>query len=80
MQLGVSEKEHVVGGHGKKVQHQIRGVDRENTTVICTICADGTSIPPMVIFKGTTFRVKWLEQNNPLGSSCGILIYSHNYI
>ena len=56
----------MVARKGKKVQHQIREVDRENTTVICTICADGTSIPPLVIFKGTAFRVKWLEQNNPL--------------
>lgn len=63
---GVAEKELVFARPGKKVQHQIRGVDRENTTAIHTICADGTFLAPLVIFKGTAFKVKWLEQENPL--------------
>ncbi|KAH9165070.1 hypothetical protein EDB89DRAFT_1858704, partial [Lactarius sanguifluus] len=39
--------------------------NRENITVLPTICADGTTLPPTVIYKGESFQVKWL-QNNPL--------------
>jgi hypothetical protein len=36
---------------------------------MCTICADGTALPPMVIFKGEYFLEKWL-QNNPICAMC----------
>jgi hypothetical protein len=52
------EKEVVVGEYGRKVQHEIREVDRENTTVICTICADRTSLAPFVIFKAKGYQVR----------------------
>lgn len=65
---GVGEKERVIGSKGKKVQHQQRSGTRETITVIPTICADGTSIPPAVIFKGEAFQVKW-RQDNPLNAS-----------
>lgn len=64
----MGQKERVIGEKGKSVQHQVRGGSRENITAIPTICADGTSIPPLVIFKGKAFQVKWL-QNNPLNAS-----------
>jgi len=57
-------RERVIGPAGKSVQHRQEDGSRENTTVIVTICADGTSIPPAVIFKGQAFQVKW-DQNNP---------------
>jgi hypothetical protein len=60
--------ERVVGGPGKKVQHQQGDGNRENTTVIVSICADGTSLPPAAIFKGQAFLVKW-HQNNPANAS-----------
>ena len=65
---GVGLKERVIGRRGKKVQHQQRGGNRETITVIPTICADGTSIPPAVIFKGKSYQVRW-KQNNPLHAS-----------
>ena len=40
----------------------------ENITVIVTICADGTSLPPAVLFKGQAFQVKW-AQDNPTKAS-----------
>lgn len=64
----LGQKERVIGAKGKSVQHQVRGGSRENITAIPTICADGTSIAPLVIFKGKAFQVKWL-QNNPLNAS-----------
>ncbi|RPD71538.1 CENP-B protein, partial [Lentinus tigrinus ALCF2SS1-7] len=66
----LGQKERVIGGKGKTVQHQVRDGNRENITVIPTICADGTAIPPLVIFKGKAFQVKW-SQDNPLNASIG---------
>lgn len=36
---------------------------RENTTVMVTICADGTSLKPLVIFKGKNYQVDWVQEN-----------------
>lgn len=61
-------KERVIGARDAKVQHQQTGGSRENTTVIATICADGTALAPTVIFKGKKFKPEWME-NNPLKAS-----------
>jgi hypothetical protein len=57
-------RERVIGAKEKSTQHQQGDGGRENTTVIVTICADGTSLKPAVIFKGQVFQVKW-DQENP---------------
>jgi len=62
---GHGEKEHVFGLCMKEVPYQQHLGTCKNITVICTICADGSTIPPAVIFKGSTYNVKWGE-NNPL--------------
>ena len=67
IQTAAAVKEHVIRSQGKTTQHQRREGTRENITVIVTICADSTSIPPAVIFKGQAFLAKW-EQENPLGA------------
>ena len=66
-QKGVGQKEWVFEAAGKKTQHQQRSRDRENITVIVTICGDGTAPSPMVIFKGEGFQVRW-KQDNPLNA------------
>lgn len=53
----------VVGCHGTKTQHKQGGANRENVTAMVTICADGTTIQPTVIFKGANFMRKWNEEN-----------------
>lgn len=64
-----SERERVITSRKQKgPQYQQRAGTRENTTVIVTICADGTSIPPTVIFKGAAYQVSWGE-DNPLNAS-----------
>ncbi len=68
IQQGVGVKERVLGPAGQKVQYQQRSGDRENITVIATICADGTSLPPAVVFKGDAYQVNW-KQDNPLKAS-----------
>lgn len=65
---GQSVRQRVIGAKGKNVQHQQRGGNRENITVLVTISADGTSLPPTVIYKGQHFLVSW-RQNNPLNAS-----------
>ena len=62
------EKERVIGGKGKSIQHQARNGTKENITVMVTICADGSAIPPAVIFKGQAYQVNW-KQNNPANAS-----------
>lgn len=68
IQTGAAVQERVIAPKGKIVQHQARGGNRENITVIVTICADGSSIAPAVIFKGQSFLSSW-EQDNPLNAS-----------
>ena len=67
-QSGIGVREWVYGPAGKKLQTKQRSGGRENTTAIVTICADGTSLPPGIIFKGEGFQVSW-RQNNPLNTS-----------
>jgi hypothetical protein len=57
MPLG-GTKQRVIGASGKMAQHQQGDGWHENTTVIVTICADGSSLKPSVIFKGQVFQVK----------------------
>ena len=68
IQEGIGSKEWVYGDPSKKFQHQQHSGGRENITVIVTICADGTSLPPAVIFKGENFQASW-KQDNPLKAS-----------
>ena len=55
--------EHVCGSRGTKTQHKQGGADHENVTAIVTICADGTTLQPTIIFKGQNFMTKWTENN-----------------
>jgi len=65
---GDPHTERVIGRRGTKVQHKQTEGDRENTTVLVTICADGTSLCSTIIFKGKNFMTKW-NDNNPLQAS-----------
>ncbi len=56
-------KTRVVGGRGTKTQHKQGGADRENVTAVVTICADGTTVKPMIIYKGKNFMQKWNNNN-----------------
>lgn len=72
---GGGEREYVFGARQKATPYQQRSGTRENITVIVTICADGTSTPPAVIFKGKAYQPDWAD-NNPLNASFVILFYS----
>lgn len=53
----------VVGRKDTKIQHIQRGGNRENVTVMVTICADGTTVCPTVLFKGKRMYQHWSEHN-----------------
>lgn len=61
-------KERVMGSRKPGPQYQQRDGIRENITVIVTVCADGTTTPPAVIYKGQGYQVKW-KQDNPANAS-----------
>lgn len=70
-----------VGRRETTVQHQIGGADRENVTVIVTFCADGTKLPPSIIFKGKQMRTEW-HKGNTVGASSVFtrIILSYAYL
>jgi hypothetical protein len=61
-------KRKVVGGAGKKTQHQVGDGGHENITVILTIGATGAALRPSVVFKGQAYNVRW-DQENPMNVS-----------
>ena len=48
-----------IGSVGKKTIHVVCGANRENTTVLAVCCADGTALPPVVVFKGKHMQSTW---------------------
>ena len=42
---------------------QRHNTNRENVTAIVTICADGTTLQPTIVFKGKNFMKKWGTNN-----------------
>jgi hypothetical protein len=55
--------EHVVGCRGSKLQHKTRSTNCKNVIVLVTICADGTTLKPTIIFKGHQILKKWGDNN-----------------
>jgi hypothetical protein len=66
---GVAQKERAIGPRGRNTQHQICIENRENTTVIVTICADGHALDPILVMKGQGFGVRWADQENEINAS-----------
>lgn len=53
----------VVGRRGTKTQHKQGTANRENVTVLVTVCADGTMVKPCIIFKGQNIQGGWGNDN-----------------
>lgn len=64
---GQGECEFVFSPRTKAAPYQQHSGLHESITVIVTICADGSTTPPAVIFKGSAYNVKWGD-NNPLNA------------
>ncbi|KAH7875577.1 uncharacterized protein C8R40DRAFT_1102417 [Lentinula edodes] len=56
-------KERVAGARGTKTQHRQGGANWENITSVVTICADGTTLRPTVIYKGQKLYTRWTKDN-----------------
>ncbi|EGO30778.1 hypothetical protein SERLADRAFT_404796 [Serpula lacrymans var. lacrymans S7.9] len=67
-QPGNGRKQRVIGPAQMKMQHQQRDGNRKNITMMVTICADGGSIAPTIIYKGKSFLTNW-HQDNTLKAS-----------
>jgi len=76
---GQGEHEFVFGPHGKSFPYQQCSGTHENITVIVTICTNGTTTPPAIIFKGKAYNVKWGE-DNPLNALYKIFHYFYLYL
>ena len=53
----------VIAGKGKSIQYEQGGSTKQTTTVLATICADGSALPPNVIFKAARFVPEWFDDN-----------------
>lgn len=56
-------RQRVLGRRGTKTQHKQGNANRENVTAIVTICGDGSTLKPTIIFKGKNFMSKWGQNN-----------------
>ena len=66
--LGCGKKTRVISPTGGKTQKTQCDGNKGNVTIMATICANGTTVPPVVIFKGQYFLEKW-HQDNPIGAA-----------
>jgi hypothetical protein len=66
--LGVGKKVKVLVDRNQQTIKRIEDGSRELVTVLETICADGTALPPSFVFKGVKRDLEW-GRNNPLDAS-----------
>lgn len=62
-QLANDARVRCIGRTEKKMQSRQGGASREIITSLVTICADGTCLKPLVIFKGQYIMQKWARNN-----------------
>ena len=67
--IGRGLKQCILTQPGTKTQHTVEDRNHENVMVMCTVCANGAALPPVVIYKGKYFLEKW-HQNNPINAAC----------
>jgi len=64
IQLGIGNRIKAFVDKSQKTAYQVENGNRELVTIIETVCADGTTIPPSVIFQGKKRNLEW-GRNNP---------------
>ena len=67
VQLGIGNRVKVLVDRDQKVVSNIEPGSRELVTIIETMCADGTLLPPSVIFEGNHINAEW-GRVNPAGA------------
>jgi hypothetical protein len=53
----------VISGKGKSVQYKQGGSTRQTITILATICANGISLQPNIIFKASRHVPEWFDDN-----------------
>lgn len=65
--MGESQTSYVVVDSSLRRKYQAQPGRQEWITAIECICADGSSIPPMIIFKGKSLMTSWIPPSSPKG-------------
>lgn len=65
--IGTKGTSHVIIDSRVKTAYQAQPGRQEWVTVIECICADGSSIPPLIIFKGENICKNWIPKQIPSG-------------
>lgn len=55
-----STKTHTLGVIGQQTVRVTASSGRQNITVLATICADGSALPPCIVFKGKRLMQQWI--------------------
>lgn len=63
IQLGVGKSVAAIVDRNQKNVQQVEDGNREMVTIIETVCADGTALPPSVIFQGKRRVLEWGKDN-----------------
>ena len=58
--IGNYETQYVVVNTSVQSRYQAQPGQQECVTVVECICADGFSVPPLIIFTGKTFMKQWV--------------------
>ena len=59
LMMGVANRSKVIVRRGSKLQALCQDTNRELITIVECICADGTTVSPMIIFKGAAHYYGW---------------------
>jgi hypothetical protein len=63
IQLGIGKKVLAMVDRDQKTVQHVEDGNRELVTVIECVCADGTAIPPSVVFQGARRNLEWGRDN-----------------
>lgn len=63
VQMGIGARTQVLVDRDQKVVQSTEHGNRDLVTIIETVCADGTSLPPSVIFEGARINMDWGRVN-----------------
>jgi len=69
VQLGVGKRVAAIIDQDQKEVYSLEDGNRELVTVIETVCADGTALPPSFIFKAARINLEW-GRDNPCHARC----------
>ena len=62
-----TQRSYVVVDAYLRKKYQASPGNQEWVTTVKCICADGTTIPPLIIFKGENFVTNWIPSKIPTG-------------